>query len=259
LHQRHAHNSLPRKCRRAQRTAAVQTEANTDTEEEYQIEGVDRNYCDDFVCNSSPAVEQNLRALARDLTRLNTWTLSLFSTDVRYKDKYLSFSGTAPYMRRSYFATAVKDAKVLVTKLRMLNKDTGEIQYRLRGSIWGLPVDIDFWSDFELNLLTGRVLRHEERWDLQRCSLPAKLAFSITRTLWSGQQRSEDVKDGGKKVLQSLSSIDEDDGKFSANPTDPTRFFQQQDNKFNDSVQIALIMAVLYFIFQAYAQIEQIK
>ena len=41
--------------------------------------GLTSNYCDDFVCTSSPAVEQNLRALARDLTRLNTWTISLFA------------------------------------------------------------------------------------------------------------------------------------------------------------------------------------
>ena len=53
------------------------------------------------------------------------------------------------------------DIVQLVTKLRMINRDTGEIQYRLRGSIWRLTVDIDFWSEFELNLLTGRVLRHE--------------------------------------------------------------------------------------------------
>ena len=44
-----------------------------------------RSYCDDFVCTSSPAVEQTVRALARDLTRLRTWTLSLFAKDVRYQ------------------------------------------------------------------------------------------------------------------------------------------------------------------------------
>ncbi len=44
-----------------------------------------RSYCDEFECTSSPAVEQTVRALARDLTRLRTWTLSLFAKDVRYQ------------------------------------------------------------------------------------------------------------------------------------------------------------------------------
>ena len=48
----------------------------------------------------------------------------------------------------------------LVTKLRMLSRDTGAVQYRLRGSIARIPVDVAFEATFELNLLTGRVLRH---------------------------------------------------------------------------------------------------
>ena len=48
----------------------------------------------------------------------------------------------------------------LVTKLRMVSRDTGAIEYRMRGRIAGSPVDIDFEDTFELNLLTGRVLRH---------------------------------------------------------------------------------------------------
>ena len=47
--------------------------------------GLTSDYCDTFVCTSSPAVEQNLRALTRDLTRLNTWTISLFAKDVQYQ------------------------------------------------------------------------------------------------------------------------------------------------------------------------------
>lgn len=34
----------------------------TDAEEEVQIEGIDRNYCDDFVCTSSPQVCVDLLA-----------------------------------------------------------------------------------------------------------------------------------------------------------------------------------------------------
>ena len=48
----------------------------------------------------------------------------------------------------------------LVTKLRMLSRDMGAVSYRMRGSIATVPVDIDFEDVFELNLLTGRVLKH---------------------------------------------------------------------------------------------------
>ena len=48
----------------------------------------------------------------------------------------------------------------LVTKLRMLSRDVGAVSYRMRGSIATIPVDIEFEDVFELNLLTGRVLKH---------------------------------------------------------------------------------------------------
>ena len=51
-------------------------------------------------------------------------------------------------------------AAQLVTKLRMLSRDVGAVSYRMRGSIATVPVDIEFEDVFELNLLTGRVLKH---------------------------------------------------------------------------------------------------
>ena len=76
-----------RRCTRSWQHSRCQavSEPQTDSQSEVQIEGIDQNYCDDFVCTSSPAVEQTLRALARDLTRIETWTTGLFSSEVRYK------------------------------------------------------------------------------------------------------------------------------------------------------------------------------
>lgn len=48
----------------------------------------------------------------------------------------------------------------LVTKLSMISRDVGAVSYRMRGNIASVPVDIDFEDIFELNLLTGRVLKH---------------------------------------------------------------------------------------------------
>ena len=45
----------------------------------------------------------------------------------------------------------------LVTRMQMLNKGQGVISWRLRGRLGAVPIDIDFQSTFELDLITGRV------------------------------------------------------------------------------------------------------
>jgi hypothetical protein len=62
-----------------------QDEADIDSGKEFQIEGLNRDYCSDFVCTSSPLIEQTVKALARDLIRQTTWTFSLFTPGVRYQ------------------------------------------------------------------------------------------------------------------------------------------------------------------------------
>ena len=44
--------------------------------------------------------------------------------------------------------------------MQMLNKGRGVISWRLRGRLGAVPIDIDFQSTFELDLITGRV-RHQ--------------------------------------------------------------------------------------------------
>ena len=56
----------------------------------------------------------------------------------------------------------------LVTKLSMLDRGKCQVDWRLRGSIAVFPIDIDFASEFGLDLITGRVNAHSERWDLSR-------------------------------------------------------------------------------------------
>ena len=210
--QRQSTQSLrPQNCSRCR----ASTEARTDEQSEVQIEGIDQNFCDDFVCTSSPAVERNLRALARDVVRTSTWTADLFADEVRYKVSAASIQSAIFWF--TSFSTAVLQtcrtssgpqrallntkgrrilleqwkipkwynfkssmflnfmaafaympsanvtcfgAVQLVTKLRMLSRDVGAVSYRMRGSIATVPVDIEFEDVFELNLLTGRVLKH---------------------------------------------------------------------------------------------------
>ena len=69
-------------------------ETQTDDRPELQIEGIQSDYCDEFVCTSSPQVESNLRALARDVVRTSTWTSGLFADEVRYKVSLIT--GSSP-------------------------------------------------------------------------------------------------------------------------------------------------------------------
>ncbi|KAK9818910.1 hypothetical protein WJX81_001762 [Elliptochloris bilobata] len=233
--------------------------STSEEEEDLQIEGIDKNYCDEFVCTSSPAVEQNLRALARDLTRLRTWTLSLFAKDVRYQDRFRSFTGKDKYVRLKFVADCIGDPKVLVTKLRMLDRGTAVVSWRLRGSIGPVPIDLDLESEFQLDLITGRVMRHSERWDLGRCSAPARLIWTARRAAWSAGQAAMDAKDAGGTVLGDRSGGDDAaQAGIYADPSDPTKMFQQDDNTFRDAVTFATFLAILWVFASAYEQLEKL-
>ncbi|KAK9823104.1 hypothetical protein WJX72_000285 [[Myrmecia] bisecta] len=255
----------PASAQRTEHGRPVLTSATAETqthveEEEQEIEGLSRDYCTEFVCTSSPAVEQTVRALARDLTRLNTWTTSLFQKDVEYKDPLRSFRGVEKYKRLNYPYDNIKDPKVLVTKMQMVDMGVARISWRLRGSLAALPLDIDFVSEFELNLVTGRVRSHRERWDVSRMSFPARLAYNLSRIAWSAKQASLDTKEGGDKLLASL-SLDEDDGDKDVlyrNPTDPTKFFQQDDNTMKDALALATIIAFLYLMVNAWTELAKL-
>jgi hypothetical protein len=48
-------------------------------------------------------------------------------------------------------------------------------------------------------------------------------------------------------------SMDESQEGYTQDPTDPTRFTQQSDNGFNDAVQYAIFLAILWTMWQAYS------
>lgn len=43
-------------------------------------------------------------------------------------------------------------------------------------------------TEIEMNLLTGRIERHREKWDLAACSPPAAAAWNASRALWAAKQ-----------------------------------------------------------------------
>ena len=49
----------------------------------------------------------------------------------------------------------------LVQRMRMLDRGKAQIDWRLRGSVMAAQVDVDFQSDFTLDLITGRVTSME--------------------------------------------------------------------------------------------------
>lgn len=77
--------SLNPPARRRRRRTSLPAKLESEYELTSEVENVDRNYCDDFVCTSSPAVEQTVKAFAVDIQRCSSWTTSRFMDDVTYK------------------------------------------------------------------------------------------------------------------------------------------------------------------------------
>jgi len=144
--------------------------------------------------------------------------------------------------------------------MRMVDNGNAEICWQLKGQVAMFNIDIPMTDTFSLNLLTGRVLTHTQSWDLSSLSAPARAAVRASRVAWSAKQVSEDAGEGMNKAVESLSSLASmDDDQYYQNPTDPTKFFQNQDNTKNDAINLALLVAGLYLVFKVYSELETIK
>ena len=77
--------SRPNRASHAPRTCTVAA-ADEPRSSGGSIDNLSTTYCDDFVCTSSPAVEQTVRSLAKDLERCDgKWTTKLFARNVKYQ------------------------------------------------------------------------------------------------------------------------------------------------------------------------------
>lgn len=56
------------------------------------------------------------------------------------------------------------------------------------------------------------------------------------------------------RALDKFSMDEQDD--FVADPRDPTKFFQQQDTQFQDGLQWAIFLAIMWTLWTAYASLD---
>lgn len=243
--------------------SSPQTEASAASRypAEQSIDNLQTDYCSDFVCTSSPAVEQTVRSLARDLGRLQL-NANFFQPDATYSDGFRSFKGSDKFRGGSSWARdALTNPSATVTKMAMLDNGRAQIDWTLSGGLGALSgLSIPVSSVFELNLVTGRVTALTEAWDLSKLPPPVAAALVGSRALWSAKAAGKDAGDAlGTKVTETLSSIAslDDDDEYQMNPNDPTRFFQSQGGQQRqDAFMLATAVAALYLVFKVFESLE---
>ncbi|EFN57299.1 hypothetical protein CHLNCDRAFT_143902 [Chlorella variabilis] len=213
------------------------------------------SYCDEFVCTSSPSVEASVRQLAKDLQRANGRWAPIYASTVEYRDAYRRFKGPDGYQRLDFVSTNVQQAAVAVTGMRMLDNSSAEIRWRLTGKLGVLPIDVAGTTEIEMNLLTGRIERHREKWDLAACSPPAAAAWNASRALWAAKQASGDAQRAAGRALDTLTSVDDEDQYSQPNPNDPGRFFQQGDTFKQDAALFVGVVMLFWGLVQAWASL----
>ncbi|XP_020589620.1 uncharacterized protein LOC110030955 [Phalaenopsis equestris] len=213
--------------------------------------------CNDFECISSPSVEATARQLARDILELREGNRSLeyYSISVKYKDPIRTFMGREKYDRPLWATEALEDPSVTVQEMQMLSTSELSIKWLLKGrpknplfAALGGDLVLYINSRFTLNQISGQVIEHDEFWDLSASSVVGRSYFWISRRLFSTIEAGKDTIDAVKSMSAGISS--EKENSFPDLSGDPTKFFQRDDGLQRDAYQIALVLAVFYFIVQ---------
>lgn len=150
----------------------------------------------------------------------------------------------------------------------MPDRTTAVIDWTLEGKVRAPPggkLRAAVSSTFELDQITGRVRKHSEDWEVDSSvtSAPTKLAAAAARSAWAAARAAEDAAAGTGKLLESLSSTDGDDDEayYSPDPTDPTKFFQSNDEEqmMRDAFTFAGALAIFWGLARAWSQLEGMK
>ncbi|XP_077226993.1 transmembrane protein, putative (DUF2358) [Tasmannia lanceolata] len=224
------------------------------------VDGMDfGELCNDFECISSPSVEATARQVARDIVELRQGNRALgtFSVSVKYKDPLRSFTGREKYKRPLWSTDALDKPSVTVQEMMMLSTSVLSITWTIKGkpksvvlaSIGG-DLIIKVNSRFTLNEISGQVIEHEELWDLSASSTTAQAYFWTSRWLFATIESGKDITDSVKDKMSRFSMVKENPEIYPDPSGDPTKFFERDDSFQRDAYQIALFVALLYFVVQ---------
>lgn len=240
------------------------TELSTDSttqisEADKIVDGMDfGELCDEFECISSPLVESTARQLVKDILELREGNRALgtYAVSVKYKDPVRSFTGREKYKRPLWITQALVKPSVTVQEMVMLSTSVLSIKWTIKGrpksfiSIIGGDLLIRINSKFTLNQISGQVIEHEELWDLSASSLIAQAFFWTSRRVYATVESGKDFTDVAKKFTTRSSSEKENIEIYPDPSGDPTKFFQSDDGLQRDVYQIALFLAIVYFVVQ---------
>ncbi|KAK6911747.1 hypothetical protein RJ641_023840 [Dillenia turbinata] len=223
------------------------------------VDGMDfGELCNEFECISSPLVESTARQLVRDIIELreDNRALGCFAVSVKYKDPVRSFTGREKYKRPQWATGALDKPSVSVQEMVMLSTSVLSIKWTIKGTPKSLiasvggDVVVRFHSQFTLNQISGQVIEHEESWDLSASSAIAQAYFWTSRSLFAAVEVAKDLADFGKTTGSRFSTEEENSGMYPDPSGDPTKFFERGDSFQRDFYQVALLLAVIYFVVQ---------
>ncbi|KAA3468490.1 translation initiation factor [Gossypium australe] len=256
----HHHPFLLRVTNETSRTEVSTTDpTNERLESDKIVDGMDfGELCNEFECISSPLVESTARQLVRDILELREGNRALgtYAVSVKYKDPVRSFTGREKYKRPLWITGALENPTVRVQEMVMLSTSVLNIKWTIQGKpksfVAGIGGDliIRVNSQFTLNQISGQVIEHEELWDLSSSSIIAQAFFWTSRRLFATVEAAKDLADGAKDLSTRFSTKQENTEIYPDPSGDPTKFFQRDDGFQRDVYQIALFLAVLYFVVQ---------
>ncbi|TYJ24318.1 hypothetical protein E1A91_A08G252700v1 [Gossypium mustelinum] len=259
-HHHHHHPFLLRVTNETSRTEVSTTDPiNERLESDKIVDGMDfGELCNEFECISSPLVESTARQLVRDILELREGNRALgtYAVSVKYKDPVRSFTGREKYKRPLWITGALENPTVRVQEMVMLSTSVLNIKWTIQGKpksfVAGIGGNliIRVNSQFTLNQISGQVIEHEELWDLSSSSIIAQAFFWTSRRLFATVEAAKDLGDGAKDLSTRFSTKQENTEVYPDPSGDPSKFFQRDDGFQRDVYQIALFLAVLYFVVQ---------
>ncbi|KAH0994478.1 hypothetical protein GBA52_018342 [Prunus armeniaca] len=214
--------------------------------------------CNEFECISSPSIESTARQLVRDILELREGNRALgtFAVSVQYKDPVRSFSGRDKYKRPLWITTALHKPSASVQEMSMLSTSVLSIKWTVKGKpkniVGAVASDliIRINSQFTLNQISGQVIEHKEFWDLSASSAIGKAYFWTSRRLFATIEGGKDLADLVKTISNRFPREKQNMEIYPDPSGDPTKFFQRDDGFQRDVYQIALFLALVYFVVQ---------